>query len=126
MTGVELILTALAAGAATGAGLGAKETVSMMITDTYRGLKTLLRAKLGTRSDAVAVVDADHTEPATLRAALVPALIDSGAEADQEILDKARELLAQLEEPAGKYMVDNRGAKGVVIGDHTSQTNHFH
>ncbi|RRR98104.1 hypothetical protein [Glycomyces terrestris] len=125
MTGVELILTALAAGAAAGAGLGAKEAVSTLITDTYQGLKTLLRTKLGDRLEANAVIDADHTEAETLRSTLAFALIESGAADDQTILEKARELLAQLEEPAGKYVVDNRGAKGILIGDHSNQTNHF-
>lgn len=125
MTGVELIVTALTAGAAAGAGLGAKETVSAMIADAYQGLKTQVKAKLGNRAEAVAAVDAGHTESATLREALGTALIESGADTDQAILEKAQELLAQLEEPAGKYVVDNRGAKGVVIGDHSSQTNTF-
>lgn len=126
MAGVDLILTALAAGAAAGAGLGAKETVSMMITETYQGLKSLVKTRLGTRTEAAAAVDADHSDTATLYTALAPALVESGAVTDTAILEAAKELLAQLGEPAGKYVVDNRGAKGIVIGDHSTQTNHFH
>ena len=43
MTGVELIITALTAGAAAGAGLGAKDTVASMIADAYQGLKRLVK-----------------------------------------------------------------------------------
>lgn len=126
MTGVELVVTALAAGAAAGAGAGAKDTVATMIGDLYRGLKSLVKNRLGNRAAAVAAVEADHTEPTVLRPAIESALLESGADTDQAILEKAQELLAQLEQPAGKYTNDNRGAKGVVIGDHSSQTNHFH
>ena len=125
MTGVELIITALTAGAAAGAGLGAKDTVASMIADAYQGLKRLVKDKLGDRAAAVAAVEADYTQPESLRTALTPALAESGADTDQVILEQARELLTQLEAPAGKYVVDNRGAKGVVIGDHSSQTNTF-
>ena len=51
----------------------------------------------------------------TLRPAVESALVDSGSSTDQEVLSKARELLEMLEEPAVKYMIDNRGAKGRVI-----------
>jgi hypothetical protein len=122
MTGVELIVAALVAGAAA----GSKDTVATMIGDLYQGLKSLVKGRLGDRTAAVAAVEPDHTEPATLRPAIEPALTESGADTDQVILEKARELLTQLEKPAGKYTIDNRGAKGVVIGDHSSQTNHFH
>jgi hypothetical protein len=126
MTGVELIVAALAAGAAAGAGAGIKDTVTTMIGDLYQGLKSLVKERISDRATAVAAVEADHTEPTVLRPAIESALVESEADTDQAILEKAQELLAQLEQPAGKYTIDNRGAKGVVIGDHSSQTNHFH
>jgi hypothetical protein len=126
MTGVELIVAALTAGAAAGAAMGAKTAASTMITDLYEGLKGLVKAKISSRAQAVAAIEADHAEPAALRPAVETALVESGADTDQVILERAQELLAQLEKPAGKYTIDNRGAKGIVIGDHSSQTNHFH
>jgi len=125
MSGVELIVAALTAGAAAGAGMGAKNAVTTMVTDLYQGLKSLIKGKVGDRTAAVVALDADHTEPAALRPAVESALIESGADTDQAILEAARELLVQLEEPSGKYVIDNRGAKGVVIGDHSTQTNTF-
>ena len=125
MAGVELIVAALTAGAAAGAGLGAKEAISGMIADSYRGLKSLIKSRLTDQTEAIAAIEADYTEVETLRPAVESALVDSGSSTDQEVLSKARELLEMLEEPAVKYMIDNRGAKGVMIGDHSSQTNHF-
>jgi hypothetical protein len=125
MTGVELIVAALAAGAAAGATSGAKATVDTLMGDLYQGLKLLITRKLGDRSAAVAAVEANQIEPGVLRPAIEPALVESGADTDRVILEKAKELLDQSEASAGKYVIHNTDIKGQLIGDHSSQTNHF-
>lgn len=126
MTGVELIVAALVAGASAGATSGATTAVDTLIGDLYRGLKSLVTRKLGDRTAAVAAVEADQAEPGTLRPVIEPALVESGADTDRLILEKAQELLAQSEAAAGKYVIHNTDIKGQVIGDHSTQTNHFH
>lgn len=126
MTGVELIVAALVAGAAAGATSGATKAVDTLIGDLYQGLKSLVTKRLGGRSEAVAAVEADQTEPGVLRPVIEPALVESGADTDQVILEKAQELLDQSKGSAGKYVIHNTDIKGQLIGDHSSQTNHFH
>ncbi|GAA2325965.1 hypothetical protein GCM10009853_100610 [Glycomyces scopariae] len=122
MTGVELIVAALVAGAAA----GAKKTADALIGDLYQGLKTLVTRKLADRREAVAAVEADRTEPRVLRSAIEPALVESGADTDRVILEKAQELLDQSQGSAGKFVITNHNPQGVQMGDHGNQINHSH
>lgn len=48
--------------------------------------------------------------------------------ADPGVAAELRQVLVSLDPPgaqAGKYVVDLREAKGVQVGDHNTQTNHF-
>lgn len=131
---VELIMAALAAGAAA----GAKETASTAVKDVYAGVKTLtLRALRRTEpvqsavvqmieSDAVATIDDESG--AAHRRELTAALTAAGAGANEELVAAALKVL-QLTDPdgskAGKYQVMLHGNKGVQVGDHNTQTNTF-
>lgn len=118
MTGVELIVAALAAAATAG--------VSSGVQDAYAGLKGLLVKRLAGRNHAVEVLDAEPAEPGVWRTRLGDDLTASGAAVDPEVLAAARRLLALADpDAAGKYQVDLRDARGVMIGDHNQQTNTF-
>jgi RIP homotypic interaction motif len=124
VTGVEVIVTALAAGAAAGSTDVAKSAIS----DTYTGLKSLLRRRLTGRERAQEALEAVETEPGRWQALLGDDLAESGAATDEQVITAARRLLT-LTDPDGtaatKYRVSADHAKGVQLGDHNTQTNTF-
>ncbi|WP_460402985.1 RIP homotypic interaction motif-containing protein [Actinophytocola sediminis] len=118
MSELELVVTALTAGAA--AGLTA--TASGAIQDAYAGLRAAVRKRLAAHGeDAAEVLDAED------QATLGEALAASGADRDEDVLAAARALMAQLEAAGGPTVIvaDVREAKGVQLGDHNTQTNTF-
>ncbi|WP_199199517.1 hypothetical protein [Micromonospora sp. RP3T] len=123
MTGVEIIIAALVAGATA----GSTDVAKSMITDTFTGLKDVLRSHLAGRREAQEALDASETKPGRW-AVLRGGLTASGADNDLQALAAARRLL-ELVDPggarAGKYDVDASQAKGVQIGDYNTQTNTF-
>lgn len=108
MTGVELIVAALAAAATAGITSG--------VQDAYLELKGLLARRLAGRRHAVAALEADETSPGEWQARIGNDLSGSGAASDGEILAAARAVLG-LTDPAGMragtYTVTNNyGAVG--------------
>ena len=124
MTGIEVILAALAAGAA----VGAMDTTKSAVMDAYVGLRDALRERLAGRQQAAEALDAVEAEPGTWRAELKPELERVAADRDTDVLTAAHQLLT-LADPAGssagRYRVDAREAKGVQVGDHNVQHNTF-
>lgn len=118
MTGVEVIVAALAAGAAAGSSDAAKTAV----VDAYTGLRDALRVRLVGHDRAERALDAHETDPGVWQARLGAELTDSGADRDAQILAAAHQLLA-LVDPAGakvgKYTVDLRGAQQPQTGDNS-------
>ncbi|MGY6658543.1 hypothetical protein ACXIZN_40940 [Amycolatopsis sp. TRM77291] len=132
---VELVVAALAAGAAAGTG----ETASTGVKNTYTGVKTLvaraLRRTKAVSAEVVELVEADavtltEDEPRTAgHRELTAALTAADVGADEELIAAALKVL-ELTDPdgthAGKYRVLLNGNKGVQVGDHNTQTNTFH
>lgn len=118
MTGVELVMAALAAGASA----GLTGTANSAVRDAYDSLREAVRRRLSARGEEV--LDAEQVEPDVWEARLREELTACGADRDQELLTVAENLWA-LVRPAGKYQVDARGAKGVQVGDHANQTNTY-
>jgi hypothetical protein len=121
---VTLIVTALAAGAAT----GVSDAASTAIRDAYQGLKRLVAARFSGRRAAEVALDEHEADPDTWREPLVRALETSGVAADPDVLVAARQLLISVDPEggrAGKYTIDLRGAQGVQAGDHNVQLNQF-
>ncbi|MGW5667379.1 hypothetical protein [Micromonospora sp. NPDC003776] len=120
MSSVELIATALGAGAAA----GFTDTAAAAVKDAYTSLKGALRPWL--RGQARQALEADEIEPEVWATNIGEELTASGADSDEEILALAHRLLS-LADPqvAGKYQVDVSRAKGVQVGDHNVQTNNF-
>ncbi|NUK02571.1 hypothetical protein HRW23_29335 [Streptomyces lunaelactis] len=125
MTGVELVVAALAAGASA----GLTDTASSAIRDTYAGLREAVRRRLAARGEGSArILEASEVEPGVWQAQLSEVLSASGADRDEEILATARSLLRDLGVAgsyAGANVVDAREAKGVQVGDDNTQTNTF-
>ncbi|MGW4062824.1 hypothetical protein ACWEGE_31390 [Amycolatopsis sp. NPDC004747] len=132
---VELVVAALAAGAAA----GAKETASTAVKDAYVGVKSLavraLRRAEPVPAEVVELVEADAVTSAgeksgtVGRSELTAALTAADAGVDEELLAAALKVL-ELTDPdrtrAGKYRVLLHSNKGVQVGDHNTQTNTFH
>ncbi|MFD4661543.1 hypothetical protein ACFWP2_38720 [Kitasatospora sp. NPDC058444] len=126
MTGVELVVAALAAGASA----GLTDTASSAVRDTYSGLREAVRRRLSARGeDSAHVLEASEAEPEVWQGRLHDELVESGAAQDTEILAAALSLLRELgtagRQSPGAQRVDARDAKGVQIGDHNTQNNTF-
>lgn len=89
MSDIDVIVTALAAGASAGVSGAATEAIK----DAYAGLKALIRESFAGRDPARAELLADLTEPGVWQARIGQDLRDSGAAVDERIVAAARELL---------------------------------
>lgn len=125
MDPITLILSALAAGAATGLG----DTVSQAVKDAYGALKSMLGRRLRDRPDGPMILARHEEAPDTWQGPLRSELEGAQVGADEEVIAMARHLveLIQTEAPRalGKFHVDASTAKGVQIGDHGTQGNVF-
>jgi hypothetical protein len=124
MDPVTLIVAALAAGAASGAG----EAATTAVKDAYQGLRRLVSARFAGRNAAEVALAEHETDPDTWQAPLARELIQTSTNADPEVIEAAQRLMALLDQTgtrAGKYTVDLRGAQGVQVGDDNRQFNQF-
>ena len=114
MTGVELIVAALVAGATA----GVTDTASDAVRDCYDGLKTPIARRLRSRKKAREALEAGEADPEKLKARISEDLAACGASSDEVILAVARRLLelragvATAAGPSTVYVEDNRGAAG--------------
>ena len=119
------VLAALAAGAAA----AAKETAGTAIKDAYEGLKGLLKKKFAGKAMATAAVDEHAKDTATAESLLRPALRETAADRDAEVLAAAQRLLS-LADPQARisknYTVNVTGnLTGNVQGDGANVTMNF-
>lgn len=116
MDPVTIIISALVAGAAA----AVKDTTSQAAKDAYSGLKTLIQKRFAGKPEAEMSLAQHEKKPTIWEAPLKDALVETGAEKDQAILQSAEKLL-KLVQPqqvgAGKYSVQIGEAQGVVVGD---------
>jgi hypothetical protein len=120
MDPVSLVVAALVAGAAA----GTKDTASAVITDLYAGIKALIRRRFG--GDPAADDELTQVERGGDQAALRRRLETAGV--DEELANRAAELLRQLDPvggQAGKYRVEISGGQGTVVGDDATVTMNF-
>jgi hypothetical protein len=121
---VSLIVAALAASAVA----GAQNTATEAVRDSYTALKELVRRRLSERISGQEALARHETAPEQDGGVLEAELVAVGAGDDPAMVDAAQQLLAMLDPAgtrAGKYAVDLRGAQGVQVGDHNTQTNTF-
>ncbi|MEV4345218.1 hypothetical protein AB0J83_12145 [Actinoplanes sp. NPDC049596] len=117
MTGLELIVTALAAGASAGVSGAATQAVQ----DSYAQLKALLGRAL--KRGEIETLEAEQAAPGVWRAKLEGPVTEAGADRDEQVLAAARDLLDAV--APGRYQVQITDSRGVQVGDHNHQTNHF-
>jgi hypothetical protein len=124
MDPVTLIVTALAAGAASALQDGA----SAAVKDAYARLTALVRKRFADRPKGELVLAEHETAPQTWQAPLAAELSATGAESDAGLVAAAQALMRLVDEAgsrSGKYVVAVHASQGVQVGDHNTQTNTF-
>jgi RIP homotypic interaction motif len=124
MDPVTLIVTALAAGAATALQDGTAQAVK----DAYGRLKALVLKRFAGRAKAELVLAEHEAAPQTWEAPLAAELSAAGSDADADLVAAAQALMSLVDEAgsrSGKYAVTVRDSQGVQVGDHNTQTNTF-
>jgi RIP homotypic interaction motif len=124
MDPVTLIVTALAAGAASALQDGA----SAAVKDAYARLRALVERRFANRPKGELVLTEHEAAPQTWEAPLAAELSAAGAEQDVALVAAAQALMRLVDEAgsrSGKYLVAVRDSQGVQIGDHNTQTNTF-
>ena len=116
MEPTTLILSALAAGATA----ALQETASQAVKDAYAGLKALIQKRFAGKPEAEMALAQHEKKPEVWAAPLQDALVETGADRDEAIIEQAQAvlMLVQPQQVAqGKYNVQIGKAEGVVIGD---------
>ncbi len=126
MDPVTLIVTAIVAGLATGAG----EVAKAGIKDVYDLFMGRLRGKVTGHEDAQAALSGVEKKPdsAGRQTTLKEELEAIGAADDKDLVDLAQDVLRKLDEQGaqtGKYNIQISGGQGFVIGDHAKVEQHF-
>jgi len=124
MDPVTLIVTALAAGAASALQDGASDAVK----NAYARLKALVAKRFADRPKGELVLAEHEAAPQTWEKPLAAELSASGAEGDADLVGAAQALMSLVDEAgsrSGKYLVAVHGSQGMQIGDHNTQTNTF-
>jgi hypothetical protein len=124
MDPVTLIVTALAAGAASALQDDAKGVVGAALTR----LRALVKKRLSGQPGAEVVLAKHERKPELYAEPLADELTESGAGEDAELVSAAQDLMKLVDAggaAAGKYVVSVRDSSGVQIGDNNSQVNNF-
>ena len=124
MDPVTLVVTALAAGAAS----ALQDGTSSAVKDAYARLKALVMKRLAGRPAGELVLAEHGAAPQTWEAPLAAELSAAGAGDDAGLVAAARVLMSLVDEAgsrSGKYLVVVRESQGVQVGDHNTQTNTF-
>src|SRR5690242_9816050 len=116
MDPVTLIVTALAAGAAS----ALQDGTAQVVKDTYVRLKALVRERFDGRSKGELVLAEHEVAPETWEAPLAAELSAAGAAGDAELVAAAQALMSLIDEAgsrSGRYAVTVRDSQGVQVGD---------
>jgi len=124
MDPVTLIVTALAAGAASALQDGA----SSAVTDAYARVKALVMRRFANRPKGELVLAEHEAAPQVWEAPLAAELSAAGAGGDADLVAAAQALMGLVDQAgsrSGKYVVAVGGSQGVQVGDRNTQTNTF-
>ena len=124
MDAVTLVVTALAAGAASALQDGASASVK----DAYARVKALAKKGLADHPAGELVLDQHEATPQVWGAPLTAELTAAEAATDTELVAAARALMELVDGAGslgGKYAVTISNSQGVQVGDHNTQTNTF-
>lgn len=121
MDPVTLIVTALAAGAAS----ALQDGTAVAVKDAYARLRALVRKRFAGRPKAELVLAEHEAAPQTWEAPLAAELSAAGVEGDDDLVAAAQALMSLVDEAGsrlGKYAVTISESQGFQVGDHNTQT----
>jgi hypothetical protein len=124
MDPVTLIVTALAAGAASALQDDAKESVKA----AYARLRGKITKRFSGRKVGGLALAEHEGAPDMWEPQLRAELAETGAADDPDLVGAAQVLMSLVDEAgalSGKYVVSIQGGQGVQVGDHNTQTNYF-
>jgi hypothetical protein len=124
MDPVTLIVTALAAGAASALQDDAKGAVKTALAR----LRGLVKKRFKDPANGKYVLEKHASAPEIWQPALRQELTESGAGSDPDLIAAAQELMKLLDAQgtqAGKYSVSAQNSTGVQVGDHNTQVDTF-
>jgi len=124
MDPITLILTALAAGAAS----GLEDSASSAVKSAYAGLKALVKRHLSGRPAGELALAEYESAPEVWERPLTAQMEAARADRDLELVGSAQALMSLVDEAgsrAGKYAVAVQGSQGVQIGESNIQHNTF-
>jgi hypothetical protein len=124
MDPVTLIVTALAAGAAS----ALQDGVSSAVKEAYARVKALVMRRFANRPEGELVLAEHEAAPQVWEAPLTAELSAAGAGGDADLVAAAQALMGLVDQAgsrSGKYVVAVRGSQGVQVGDCNTQTNTF-
>jgi hypothetical protein len=124
MDPVALIMTALAAGAASALQDGA----SAAVKDAYARVKALVMRRFAARPDGELVLARHEVAPQVWELPLAAELSAAGAAGDGDLVAAAQALMSLVDRAgsrSGKYVVAVNDSRGVQVGDRNTQTNTF-
>jgi len=106
----------------------AKAGVSLAVKDAYGKLKTLLQKRFGGKPEAEMALQQVERKPDVWKEPLKDAIVESGADRDEAIVQAAQSLLKLIQPQqasAGKYNVQIGESQGTVVGDNAQVTMTF-
>ena len=125
---ITLIVTALAAGASSGAIQALQNDVKEKAIAAYGKLHDLVKRLYRVNAAAEVVLSEYQADPQTYAGGLTKKLTEAGAADDADLLAAAQALMDLVDRAgarAGKYNVTITNANGVQIGDNSIQVNRF-
>jgi len=124
MDPITLIVTALAAGAASALQDDAKGAVNAAVAR----LRGLTKKRLAGRPGGEFVLTQHEQTPEIYGKPLEHELREAGAADDTDLVSAAQELMKLVDAQGtakGKYVVSVQNSSGVQVGDHNTQVNNF-
>jgi hypothetical protein len=124
MDPVTLIVTALAAGAASALQDDAKAAVKAALAR----LRELARKRFKDPANGEYLLVKHAAAPEAWQAPLEAELVEAGAASDPDLIAAAQDLMRLLDAKGskdGKYTVSAADSRGTQIGDHNTQTSYF-
>jgi hypothetical protein len=128
MDPIMLIVTALAAGASTGALAALQDDVADAVKSAYAKFRGLAKKRVAGNPGAELALTEYEADPVAWEAPLAAKLKQVGAADDADLVAAAKTLLELVDQAgarAGKYNVTIKDSKGVQVGDGNIQVNRF-